>query len=72
MLLKMFLERLRNVLAHGEPTYVALDDDVLDGSIRTVRSIAAVHSKRSELSSKWGIISSLQPHDFVEALEATR
>ena len=46
--------------------------DVLDPSIRSKQTLAEVLSSASPISRRWGIVTTLQPEDFVEALRGAR
>lgn len=46
--------------------------DVLDATIRTRRTLEEVQRRASQQSARWGIATSLQLEDFVEALRASR
>lgn len=46
--------------------------DILDGHIRSKATLNEVIAGSSELSRRWGIVTALQPRDFVEALRAAR
>lgn len=46
--------------------------DVLDATIRTRRTLEEVQRRASPLSVRWGIATSLQLEDFIEALKASR
>jgi len=46
--------------------------DVLDASIRSKQTLAAVTASASPISRRWGIVTTLQPEDFVEALRGAR
>lgn len=48
----------------------ALTADILDAGIRSKKTLADVRAANSPISERWGIVTSLQPHDFVDALEA--
>ncbi len=45
--------------------------DLLDGTIRSRRTLEAVQRHASKSSTRWGIATSLQPDDFIHALEAS-
>jgi transcriptional regulator with XRE-family HTH domain len=47
-------------------------DDVLDPDINNARTLEQVKRGASEISKRWGVVSSLQPADFVEAIEEAR
>jgi transcriptional regulator with XRE-family HTH domain len=49
-----------------------LPPDVLDAAIRSTRTLDEVRSSASDISKRWGIISSLQVKDFLQALKAAR
>jgi transcriptional regulator with XRE-family HTH domain len=46
--------------------------DVLDAGIRSKRTLDEVAASSSPISTRWGIITALQPDDFVEALRGAR
>jgi transcriptional regulator with XRE-family HTH domain len=46
--------------------------DILDATIRSKRTLEDVERKASKISRRWGIVTSLQPEDFIQALEAAR
>ena len=46
--------------------------DILDRDIRSKKSLEETRASSSDISRRWGIVSSLQPADFVEALRAAR
>lgn len=50
----------------------AFPEDILDATIRSQRTLDEVKRAASPISRRWGIISSLQPEDFLQALEAAR
>jgi transcriptional regulator with XRE-family HTH domain len=45
---------------------------ILDGTIRSSRTLREVQASASEISKRWGIITALQPQDFLQALRAAR
>lgn len=45
--------------------------DVLDATIQSKTTLEAVRRRLSEPSREWGIVTALQPADFMEALEAS-
>jgi len=67
--LRLFLEfvgaRKEVEPPHGPP-------DVLDATIRSRRTLEEVQRHASKPSTRWGIVTSLQPEDFVQALRASR
>lgn len=64
--LQLFLQFVKPSPDRGFP------EDVLDATIRSKRSLDEVKRTASLVSQRWGIVSSLQPKDFLQALEATR
>ena len=46
--------------------------DLLDATIRSRRTLEEVQRHASQPSARWGIATSLQLEDFVEALRASR
>jgi transcriptional regulator with XRE-family HTH domain len=46
--------------------------DVLDTTIRSKKTLDEVWSSTSAISRRWGIVTSLQPEDFLQALKAAR
>lgn len=66
---RMFLDFAGTQIAPDQPntTY-----DVLDATIRTRRTLEEVQRQLSGPSIRWGIVTNLQPQDFVEALKASR
>lgn len=46
--------------------------DPLDPTIRSLRTLEEVKRSASKLSERWGVATSLQPDDFVQALRASR
>jgi transcriptional regulator with XRE-family HTH domain len=46
--------------------------DILDATIRSKRTLDDVQRSASTASQRWGIVTSLQPEDFIQALEAAR
>lgn len=46
--------------------------DFLDPDIRSRKSVEEVAAAASDISKRWGILTGLQPEDFVEALRAAR
>lgn len=45
---------------------------ILDGTIRSSRTLREVQASASQISKRWGIITTLQPQDFLQALRAAR
>lgn len=46
--------------------------DILDETIRSERTLAAVTASSSPISERWRVITRLQPDDFADALRASR
>ena len=46
--------------------------DILDADIRSKQTLEEVVASSSPISRRWGIVTSLQPSDFAEALRAAR
>lgn len=46
--------------------------DLLDPDISSKKTLEEVNASRSSISRRWGIVTALQPEDFVEALKASR
>jgi len=46
--------------------------DRLDPDIFTPETLAEVRASSSSISTKWGIVTTLQPQDFIDALRAAR
>jgi transcriptional regulator with XRE-family HTH domain len=46
--------------------------DILDGGIASERSLREVQEASSSISSRWGVVSLIQPEDFIQALKAAR
>jgi transcriptional regulator with XRE-family HTH domain len=44
--------------------------DILDATVRSRRTLEEVQRTASKASQRWGIVTSLQPEDFVQALKA--
>jgi transcriptional regulator with XRE-family HTH domain len=55
-----------------EPVVLTVPPDVLDATIRSKRTLDEVRSSASKISQRWGIVTSLQPEDFLQALKAAR
>jgi transcriptional regulator with XRE-family HTH domain len=62
--LQLFLQFVKPPLDRDFP------EDVLDATIRSKRSLDEVKRSTSPVSRRWGVVSSLQPEDFLQALEA--
>ncbi len=61
--LELFLSKAQDL-----PTTGALD--VLDQTISTLKTVEELQLKGSDASRRWGIVTAIQPADFVDALEA--
>lgn len=46
--------------------------DVLDPTIRSPQTLADVRASSSSISKRWGIVTALQPEDYLQALRAAR
>ena len=46
--------------------------DVLDATIRSPKTVKETVASSSELSRRWGVITSLQPEDFRQTLRVAR
>jgi transcriptional regulator with XRE-family HTH domain len=62
--LKLFLDIADTLLEHRPPL------DILDATIRSKRTLEEVQRDASKASQHWGMATSLQLEDFVQALEA--
>lgn len=49
-----------------------LEEDSLDQSFVSIKSVEEVRRKSSDISRTWGILTTLQPQDFVHALRESR
>jgi transcriptional regulator with XRE-family HTH domain len=58
--------------SRGETHGLKTAPDVLDPTIRSLRTLEEIKRSASKLSERWGIATSLQPDDFVQALRASR
>lgn len=58
--------------AHGYEQVLEGSSDLLDPSIRSKQSADEIRRASSDISKKWGIITSLQPADFAAALRESR
>jgi len=65
---KLFVE----FAAHNRAADARGPLDVLDAAIRSRRTLEEVQRHQSKLAVRWGVVTSLQPEDFVHALEASR
>jgi len=45
-------------------------EDLLDPEVRTERGLEAVRSESSPISRRWGVVTTIQPSDFADALRA--
>ena len=69
---ELVLGMLRDALASRLPEEGDPLVDLLDPTIVTQKSIAEVRASASPISKRWGMATSLQPGDFVDALRAAR
>jgi len=67
VVLESFLQSLEGVSSEENPV-----PDVLDAGIRSKETLGQVTASSSPISRRWGIVTSLQPEDFVEALRGAR
>lgn len=67
--LELCLEILASVDRSGDQ---AEPPDILDATIRSKQTLEEVGLASSEISQRWGIVTSLQVEDFLWALEAAR
>jgi transcriptional regulator with XRE-family HTH domain len=56
----------------AEPQGQNLAPDVLDAGIRSKQTLADVVASSSPISRRWGIVTTLKPEDFAEALRGAR
>ena len=47
-------------------------DDVIEHGLRSLRGLDTIKRSESAISRRWRVISSLQPHDFADALKESR
>jgi transcriptional regulator with XRE-family HTH domain len=70
----LVLQRLLKVMApsghDGAPR--SPPPDILDTTIRSERTLEDVQRSSSKMSQRWGIVTSLRPEDFLQALKAAR
>jgi transcriptional regulator with XRE-family HTH domain len=69
---EVILETFLDFAFNSQPSLPNQAPDLLDAEIRTAKTREAVRSSSSDISRRWGIITRLQPGDFVRALEAAR
>jgi transcriptional regulator with XRE-family HTH domain len=62
-------ERDRDVVA---PAATIRPHDFVDGTIRSKQTLDVVWATASEISRRWGVVTSLQVEDFFQALKAAR
>jgi transcriptional regulator with XRE-family HTH domain len=68
---RVVLGSFLDFVADPSPAH-ALAADVLDTGIRSKKTLDEVTASSSPISRRWGIITTLQPDDFVEALRGAR
>jgi hypothetical protein len=56
----------------AEPQAENLAPDVLDAGIRSRQTLDDVVASSSPISRRWGIVTTLKPEDFAEALRGAR
>lgn len=66
--LRLFLQLVTSLDRGGEPR--AALPDLLEDTIRSEQSLREVQRASSAISQRWGIVTSLEPEDFVQALKA--
>jgi transcriptional regulator with XRE-family HTH domain len=66
------LETFLDFAWNSQPALPDQAPDVLDAEIRSAKTREAVRASSSAISKRWGIVTRLQPSDFVRALEAAR
>jgi hypothetical protein len=69
LLLDQFME---HVTARSHASSPQAPSDVLDATIRSKRTLEEVRRSASKISQRWGIVTSLQAEDFLQALKAAR
>lgn len=60
------------VATRGQASTWEVPPDRLDATIRTMKTLEQVKNSASAPSKRWGIVTSLQPEDFVQALRASQ
>jgi transcriptional regulator with XRE-family HTH domain len=67
---------LSNHLRHLRPSWPEIGTDgpfdILDGGIASERSLLEVREASSRISTRWGVVSLIQPEEFIHALKAAR
>jgi transcriptional regulator with XRE-family HTH domain len=58
--------------APGRGSGAPVPPQILDGTVRSSRTLREVQASASEISRRWGIITTLQPEDFLQALRTAR
>jgi hypothetical protein len=56
----------------AEPQARPRAPDILDSGIRSKQTLEEVTEQSSAISRRWGIVTSLQPESFVDALKEAR
>lgn len=70
---EVVLKRFLNMAARSRDSAPrSLPPDILDTTIRSERTLEDVQRTSSEMSQRWGIVTSLRPEDFLQALRAAR
>lgn len=67
LLLREYLES-----AMGRPPTDPTPVDILDRAIRSKKTLELVEATRSPISRRWGIVTRLQPQDFLQSLRSAR
>jgi transcriptional regulator with XRE-family HTH domain len=68
LVLDVFLES--PAVARSAQSGASLGIDILDTTIRSRQTLEEVRASSSSISKKWGIVTQLQPEDFLQALRA--
>jgi hypothetical protein len=68
--LDLFMDFATSQAAEPSLTTGAPQQDLLDATIGSPKTRREVAEASSAISKRWGIITSLQPEDFVDALRA--
>jgi len=72
LVLETFLDFVRPPARAGSSPREAYAPDILDAHIRSKETLKEVATSSSPSSQRWGIVTTLQPEDFVSALKAAR
>jgi transcriptional regulator with XRE-family HTH domain len=72
VILESFLESSISKARRAPAARKPLQPDVLDANIRSKQSLEEVITSSSPISRRWGVVTSIQPEDFIEALRGAR